>query len=303
MNLVFNLGLTPHYVLVLLVNLAVAFLLLLSLKTLAGWLANVSVTSELAERDNPAFGISLAGVALAVTLMMTGVMSGDGSENLVAEVGLVTLYGVLGIGLMLLTRLVFDRFLLPNISIKSQIKEGNIAAAILEASNVVAAGIVVRAAMVWIDDASLAQCSGVVGVYILSQIIMSLSAKYAIWAHDRRSARRSGNIPRLDRGIEDGNIALAWSFAGYRLATALAITAASGLVPYATDSIFTTGLTWMIASTLMTVFVTLLVVLADKLILPRVDLHDEITGQGNIALGSLQFAIAISAGLIIAALS
>lgn len=297
MNIVINLGLTPHYVLVLLVNLAVAFLLLLSLKTLAGGLANVSVTSELAERDNPAFGISLAGVAVAVTLMMTGVMSGDASENLVAEVGLVTSYGVLGIVLMFLTRLVFDRFLLPSISIKSEIKKGNIAAAILEASNVVAAGIVVRAAMIWIDDANLAQCGGVIGVYLLSQIIMSLSAKYAIWAHDRRSKQR------LDKNIEDGNVALAFSFAGYRLAVALAITAVSGLVPYVTGDFFALALTWLVVSAVMTVLVTILVKIADRLILPRVDLNDEITGQSNLAIGSLQFAINVSVGLIIVALS
>jgi len=102
---------------ILLINLIGALVILLSVRWLFGALANVNGTEELASRDNHAYGISLAGVVIGVAIMMTGVTAGEASNDLVLEIVLVAAFGVLGLGLMMLTRLNWSRSKMDKISI------------------------------------------------------------------------------------------------------------------------------------------------------------------------------------------
>lgn len=291
------LSLSPHYSAILLINLAIAFALLVALKFISGAISGVNALHELSEKDNPAFGISIAGVAVAITIMMTGVMTGEASAQFSTEVMLVTGYGVLGLILMTLTRFIFDRVSMPGFSVKDEILKGNMAAGIVDAGNVIATAIIIRAAMVWIEDTTIYHAAFVVGAYILSQAILSLASLYRLHIFKKR------NDKSLQDSIQGGNIALAWRFTGYRLGIAFAITAASGMVPYTLETpVFTAGL-WVGVSIVMMVLVSVLVVLADLVILRKIDVNEEVDKQRNIAIGAIQCAITISVGLIIAALS
>ena len=150
-----SLNIDSFYAGVLLINLAVAVVILVGVKFMSAIISNVNATHELSEKDNHAFGVSIAGVALAVTIMMTGVMSGDASESFQTEMLLVAGYGVLGIILMSLTRFIFDKVSMPRFSVKAEIEKGNMAAAILDAGNVIATAIIIRAVMMWVESDTL----------------------------------------------------------------------------------------------------------------------------------------------------
>jgi len=60
-----------------LLDLLVAVVMVTCLRKVTGLVANLSTTDELSEKDNFAFGITLAGATLSLALMMTGVLSGE----------------------------------------------------------------------------------------------------------------------------------------------------------------------------------------------------------------------------------
>jgi uncharacterized membrane protein YjfL (UPF0719 family) len=297
MNILSHFNMDTNYVMVLLINLGIAMALLAGLKFLAGLISNVNATQELAEKDNPAFGISLAGVAMAITIMLTGVMSGEASASFASEAMLVAGYGLLGLILMVLTRFVFDRISMPQFSVKDAILKGNIAAGILDAGNVVATAIIIRALLMWVNTESLQGLAVILGGFVISQLILSAASIY------RRKRSLSRHNKSLQDAIEGGNIAVAWRFTGFRIAVALAITAASGFIPYAQESLCEIMLLWTLVSICLLGVISILAVVTDKLILSGIDVQDEVDNQGNLAIGIIQCAITIAVGIIIAVLA
>ena len=55
-----------------LVDFVIAVMLLSGMRYLAGVVGNVSATEELSQKDNKAFGVSLAGGIVAISIMLTG---------------------------------------------------------------------------------------------------------------------------------------------------------------------------------------------------------------------------------------
>jgi len=288
--------LDTYYISVLLINLLIGIALITSIKFISAILCNVSSNDELANKDNPAFGISIAGVALAVTIMITGAISGDASSTLLNETIFVTSYGVLGIVLMIVAKLIFDKISMPAFSMRDEIIKGNIAASILDAGNVVATAIVIRAIMIWVEGDTFSGIVIVVVGFLFSQLILSLLSLYRLKIFELK------NKFSIQTAIQENNIALAWRFIGFRIGIALAITATSGLVPYSQDFIMM-GLYWLIASFALAIIVSVLAGLADKIILKGIDVNDEVNNQGNIAIGIIQCVTSMSVGIIIATLA
>ncbi|MEY8194785.1 MAG: hypothetical protein RPR28_08025, partial [Cycloclasticus sp.] len=99
-----------------LVDFLIAVALLTAIRFLAGLVGNVSASSEISENDNKAFGVSLGGAMIAVSIMLMGVVSGDAGFSLANEAMNVLVFGSLGISLMWLTRIAFDRISFPGLS-------------------------------------------------------------------------------------------------------------------------------------------------------------------------------------------
>ncbi|MGB0920295.1 MAG: DUF350 domain-containing protein [Alphaproteobacteria bacterium] len=297
MTLLYDLGLDPQTLGFLALNLVLGTAVLAVVRALGGPLAGLDFKVEMAERDNPAFGIALAGTVLAVAIMMTAAVSGESADNLLDEALAILTYGLVGLLLMIAARLVFDRVSLPGFSLGQAIGRGNVAAGLMDAGNLVASALVVRAVMTWAGDDGLQALPSVLIGFVLSQLLLSLASYYRLFLYNRAHGTS------LQAAVEGGNAALALRFSGYRIGVAFAITAASAFVPFAFSSIWIVFGLWSVAALGAMVLVSLLAVVTDKLMLPGIDLRHEVDDEGNIAVGAAQAAIMIGIGAMAAAIA
>jgi len=263
-----------------------------ALRALAGAIAGASLNDILARQDNFAVGISLAGAIVAVAVLMMGVVSGDVGGSYVDEFSLMAGYGVLAIFLMWLTRKVFDSIALPDVSIHEQLMGGNVAAGIVDAGNMVATAIIVRAAMTWVDGASVLGLVMVLAAYVVSQGILFLATLYRRKVFD---LRHQGKLV-LSGEIAGANTALAVRFAGYRLGVALAVTATSGLVTYDASMLMTSITVWAGVSVILFIAQSTLSIGLRHILLPGIDVGQEVDIERNVAIGAVEAATYIGIG-------
>jgi uncharacterized membrane protein YjfL (UPF0719 family) len=265
-----------------------------TLRLLAAGIAGVSLKELLAQQDNFAAGITLAGAIIAVAILMMGVVAGDAGSTYVEEITLMGSYGIAAMLFMGLTRKIFDVIGLRQISIHDEIMAGNIAAGVVDAFNLIATAIIIRAAMSWVDGSTFLGLAVVVGIFLISQLILILATLYRNAVFNRRHKDKGKT---LQGEIKQGNIALAIRFSGYRLGIALAMTATSGLVVYDPGLLVFSILAWVLMALIIFVAQTLLSIILRHVLLPKVDIAEEVGEQGNVAIGSIEAAIYIGMGL------
>ncbi|NOX43806.1 MAG: DUF350 domain-containing protein [Gammaproteobacteria bacterium] len=290
-------GIDPSLAAYYAVDFLIIAVILASMRKLAGVVGNVSAQAELAERDNHAFGISIAGAAIAVAVMLMGAVSGEAANNPASEAFIMLAYGGVGLVLMAVTRKVFDHISLPDISIHKEIMRGNIAAALVDAGNMIATAIILRAVMVWVDSNSFIGLLFVLVGFLVSQAIMVAATAYRRHVY----ARHHGNTG-LQKQIEEGNTALALRFAGYRVGIALAVTGASGVVVYGDTQLIASLAAWSVVAVLMFLILTVLAIVIRKAVLPGINVAEEVDNQGNVAIGAIEAAVYIAVGFLIAGL-
>ena len=279
-------------------DLVILFCALLAVRFLYGATTGVRATDELAVKDNFAFGISLAGATAAVGVMLTGVASGPFARSFEGEATAMLAYGVAGLVMMWLTRQIFDRLSLPAFSVNEEIAKGNVAVAVVDAGNLIGTAIMVRAVMIWSEGELLAGLAAVGVGYVASQIILTLATLYRIRVF---AMRNEGG--RLQAAVQSGNLALALRFVGFRIGVALAVTAASGLTPYdpAGNPLLQAAL-WGAVSLGLAVLLTVLTMLAETLVLIKIDVADEVDRQQNVGVGMVEAAAYIAVGLLLTGL-
>ncbi len=280
-----------------LIDLVIALGLLAGLRLFSSLVSEVPLNTLLAEHNNFAAGISLAGTVIGVALMTMGAVSGAAAPSPAMEALLMLSYGVLGLVLMWLTRLAFDHFSLPQIDIKELVGRGNLAAGTVVAGNLIATAIIVRAVMVWVDSSSLLGLVAVLIGYLASQLILFLATHYRVAVFARRHADRA-----LHQEISSDNAALALRFAGHRIGVGLAVTAASGLVLYRADGFFLSLLLWVGLALLLFAVQTLISILGRYVLLSGIDVAEEVGNQQNVAVGAMEAAIYIAVGLVLVGL-
>jgi len=280
-----------------LVDFLIAVALLTAMRFLAGLVSNVSATKEISHNDNKAFGVSLAGAMIAVSIMLMGVVSGDAGYNLANEAMTVILFGVLGITLMWITRIAFDRISFPGLSIHDQIMKDNMAASIIDACNMIATAIIIKGAMIWVDGDMLMAILAVVVSFFASQIIMALATLYRVKVYEKRHAGG-----QLHTAIEDNNIALALRFSAYRIGIAIAVSAAFTAVEYEADAFMFVFMLWFAVALVLFVLLTLIAIVIRHGVLHKVNIAEEVGQQGNIAVGAIEGSIYIVVGLLLAGL-
>lgn len=283
-----------YYNTTLLINLLIVTALFASLRLFSGTIAHINASDELLKKDNPAFGISLAGATFAITIMLSGVMYGDLDSSRTETVVVLTLFGILGIALMALTRIIFGRITLPDISLRDEIVKGNIAVAIADAGNVLATAIIIRAIMIWVPMYTMSGLTAVLGSFAVSQVILTAMTLLRIKIF---SFINKDN--ELQSELKNGNIALALRFSGQKIGTAFAIATAARIITYEEYEIFSILAVWFLASIAVILIWKVLCFTAHRVILFRVNINQEVLQQKNIAVGALQAVIYISLGLLI----
>ena len=276
---------------------AIDFVILMSfmatLRLLAGMIANISLRDLLAKQDNFAAGIALAGAIIAVAILMMGVVAGDAGSTYVEEITLMVSYGLVAMIFMGLTRIIFDRIGLRQLSIHDEILQGNTSAGIIDAFNLIATALIIKAAMTWVDGSTFLGLAVVVGLFFISQIILLLATLYRsiVFKH-----RHKANGKTLQNEIKHNNIALAIRFSGYRLGVALAMTTTSGLVVYDPSLLIYSISAWSFIAIVIFFAQTLLSILLRYILLPKIDIAEEVGEQGNVAIGSIEAAIYVGIG-------
>ncbi len=279
------------------INLVIAVGLLSGLRFVTGVVANVDSAQELATRDNFAFGIAMAAGIIALALMLTGAVSGEVGDTYLKEIVSVLAYGVLGVILIKIGRLVQDKFVLTGIEIQAQIKSGNLAAALVDAANTIATGLVLRAVMLWVESDTLKGLLVVLAAFVITQFLMAIVSKFRVMVYARRHDGES-----LQSVLEAGKVALAIRFLGHVVGVALAITAASGVVAYQTQNLMLALLLWAATALIFSILVSLIASLARRAVLFGVDVVEEVDRQNNIGVAAIEAAISISIGLFFVAL-
>lgn len=285
-----------YYDKILLLNLLIIIALFTGLRLFSGAIAHVNASYELLTKDNPAFGISLSGTIFAVAVMLSGTiysMPGQGVMDSVVSVGL---YGVIGIILMALARLIFDKITLPALSLRDEIVKGNKAVAIADAANVLAAALIIRAAMMWVPVNTLQSVIAVLAAFAISQLILTASTiiRMKIFGFINKEHN-------IQQELKAGNMALALRFAGKKTGTAFAISIAADLIAYEAGDMALILSAWAVVSVIAILALKLIYVIAEKLILFNIDTDREVLLQRNVAIGALQAVIFVSLGMLLAA--
>lgn len=283
----------------LIMDFVIVFVVLLGARAIYGLMAGISVTEEMAGKNNHAVGISVAGATAGVGILLSGVLTGGVADSFAREALAVVAYSVAGIVLMWLTRLIFDNISLPSFSVKDEIRKGNDAVAIVDAGNMIATAIMVRAVMVW-SEGDLKTGLVAVGVgYIASQIILTLTTVYRIQLFKMRN--RDG--ARFQHVVQGGNVAVALRYVGFQVGVALAVTAASGVAIYVVgDNPVIQAVYWGIVSLVLAVVLIVLALIAEKLVLARINVSEEVDQQANIGVALMEVAVYVAIGLLLTSL-
>lgn len=278
-------------------NLLIVVGLFTCLRLFFGIISHVNASDELLRKDNPAFGISLAATTFALTIMLSGAIYGSPENDALHSVISVGAFGIAGIVLLALTRSILGRVVFPAMHIRDQIVNGNKAVAIADAGNIIAAAIIIRAVMVWVDVYSLEGMLALIGGYAASQFILTAMTLVRMKAFQLIDGKTN-----LQDELKNGNIALALRFSGQKVGTAFAIATAAQIVVYEEYDVAQILVAWIAASILALTAWKIICFFAERIILFRVNTHSEIVEQRNIAVGALQAVIYISLGLLLSAL-
>lgn len=285
-----DLSLTLYY----LVDFLIAITILSAMRFLAGTVANVSATHEISQKDNNAFGVSLAGAMVAVSIMLMGVVSGEAGFSLADETQSVFYFGILGILLMWITRIIFDRLSFPKLSIQQQIMQGNMAASIIDACNMIATAIIIKGAMTWVDGGIIVAFIAVAVSFLASQIIMALATLYRVKVYAKRH-----NGDQLHTAIEQDNVALSLRFGAYRVGIAIAVSSAFSVIEYIPEDLAWVFVLWFTVAMILFVILTLVAITIRLGVLFRVNIAEEVGEQRNISVGVIEGSIYIVVGLLI----
>ncbi len=278
-------------------DIVIAIILLGTMRFVSGVSAKVNTTEELSKHDNFAFGISLAGSILALGIVLTGAIEGEAAPSLMMEaIGMLS-YGLFGLLLIKVGRIMHDRFALNKLDKTALINEKNITIGIVDAAGAIATAIVVRAVLLWVDGLDIATFVAIFSGFIVSQFMLVMVTRW----RERAYAKNNQN-DCLQEAFTNGQQALAIRYAGQLISTALAVTAASYFFVYNPETLVINLLGWLLFGLIMTLLVAILTNIAKRIVLWGVNLVEEVDQQHNIGVASIEMATSIAIALILMAL-
>ncbi|MBH0058037.1 DUF350 domain-containing protein [Pseudoalteromonas sp. SWXJZ94C] len=291
-------GITMWSLQALAIDFAIIVLLFVSLKYIKGWVSNLHANDEITERDNFAFGISFAAGLAALAIVLTGVSSGAFAVSLQQEALQMLGYGALAIVLIKLGHFFQDKVALRKVSLHDEIVKGNVTAAIIDFGHVVSVAIVIRSALLWVATDGWHGLPIVIAAFIIGSVVLLLVSQYRVQLFKRTN--KNGDC--LQQAIVDGNLAVGIRYAGFLVGSALAITAATGIAPYAADNINTSLLYWAISAVVSLVTFIILHLVTIKVILSGCDISDEVNRQKNVGVATISAAVSFAVGITMATL-
>lgn len=279
---------------IIVIDLAIATAAICSFRLLFGLLAGVNTTVELAEKDNYAFGISFAGGAGGLALVLSAAVSGDGAVDLVVEALNVATYAIAGIVLLKIGSLVNDRVIFHKLSLKDAVAQHNTGAGVIQAANFLALAIIISSSINWVESENWEGLLPVLLIFVVAQFVLLMVTRLRAQIFSRRHDGSS-----FQKAIEAGNTALAIRYAGHILGTALAVSAGGGMVEYLHNEPLLSAAGWAAIAVVLTLVLSLLSLVARTAILAKIDVVEEVDNQQNVGVAFVEAVIFVAVGLLL----
>lgn len=285
------------YISALAINLVIVIGVLFCYRHIQAKIAGVSSTNELAQKDNYAFGVSVAGGLLALCFMLASAVAGEIAGSLAEEAINVLSYAVVGIILLKLGMMINDNIIMRGFSVTEQLRNNNMAVGVVNGSNLVAQGIITSAAITWVEIESWQGLGFVAMIWLVSQVVISLVTFIRMSVYKRRHSDSSWQA-----AIEGNNVALSIRFAGQVIAAAITVTAASHMIAFLPLLWLTSMLSLLAYSLALVIIVWALYRIILPTVLFGVNVVEEVDEQGNIGVGFIEASLFVSISLILLSL-
>jgi len=290
-------GVNQELLIYLAIDITIAIMLLGAMRFLLGLTSQVNSTEELAQKDNFAFGVSVAGSILALGIVLTGAITGENAPSYAMEIIGMLAYGAYGLILIKVGRIIQDKVALQHLNKTALIKDKNLSIGIIDAAGAIATAIIIRAVLLWVDGLDISTFIAITSGFIVAQAVLVLVTRIR-----ERKYAKNNQQDCLQEALSDGNLAIAIRYSGQVISTALAVTAASHFLIYSPETLVENLLGWLVFGLIMTLLVALLTSIAKRIVLWGINLVEEVDQQHNIGVASIEMATSISIALILTAL-
>lgn len=295
-QLLTTLGQSGDIAIYLLIDMAVAIALLGGIRFTMGFIGKVDTKDELSQKDNFAYGISMAGGVAAMGIALSGAITGELAGSYSVELLGMFAYGIMGLILIKAGRYIHDKFALPAFDKHELILNRNLSVGLVDAASVIATAIVVRAALIWVEGLDVNTFIAIISAWIVSQIMLVLITRIFEWKFSLHNASSFQNT------LETGHVALAIRYAGYLISTAMSVTAASYFIIYDIQSLWLGISQWAVMSLILMACLTILTAIAKLIVLWGINRRQEVEEQDNIGIATIELAISFSIALLLMAL-
>ncbi|GAB2689071.1 DUF350 domain-containing protein [Aliiglaciecola aliphaticivorans] len=279
------------------IDICIAICLLYALRLMSGKMASVSTTEELGSQDNIAFGISVAGRMLALCLVLSAAAASSDTNGFEEAAMSMLLYGLVGILLIKVGRILNDKIILNRINKEAMIKDRNTSVAIVDAASSVSTALIVSNVMLWVIGTDLNALFAVISGFIVTQAILLLRTRI----YERRFLALSQSNT-FQQTIAKGQLAVAVQHSGNLLATAIVVSASSSLLIYTPQGYVSNLTGWLIVGMGLTLMLLVLVIVAKKIILAGLNLAQEVEQQHNVGVASIEMVLSVGLALIVSGL-
>ncbi|WP_051201938.1 DUF350 domain-containing protein [Ferrimonas senticii] len=277
-----------------LVDLLLVVLLFLAARYSHGWFSGVDSTKELAERDNVAFGISVAGGIIALAITISGVFLQPASADLLWHSARLLALGLGSLLLIRLGRICFDKWGMDRFDKRELILEGNVPVAIVDAAVACAIAFMLKGAMQWFGRLYWGTIPMLVVNFIGAMALLILISRFL----ERRYAKfnQGGS---LQQALVHGHMPVAIRHSGYLLACGLIMLASGQSEQLQADTpVFNMAL-WFAISFGKLLLLMLLSTLLRRVVLAQVKVSDEIERQNNGGVAALEAALIFAAAYLL----
>lgn len=290
-------GVNQELLIFLTIDITIAIILLGAMRYLLGLSSQVNSTEELAQKDNFAFGVSVAGSILALGIVLTGAITGENAPSYMMEIVGMLSYGVYGLILIKVGRVIQDKVALQHLDKTALIKEQNLTIGIIDAAGAIATAIIIRAVLLWVDGLNIATFIAITSGFVVAQAVLVIVTRIR-----ESNYAKNNQEDCLQEALSNGQLALAIRYSGQVISTALAVTAASHFLVYSPETLVMNLIGWLVFGIIMTILVALLTSLAKRIVLWGINLVEEVDQQHNIGVASIEMATSIAIAMILSAL-
>jgi hypothetical protein len=276
------------------IDVGIALILLFVVRWMSGRVTKISVSNELGERDNFAFGISVAGRMLSLCIVLGSVVGrhiGEGYQG--AAIGML-LFGVISIALVKLGRIAHDKIVLNKLDKEQMIADKNVSVALVDAASAIASAIMLRSMLLWVEGTDVNAIVAITTGFIVVLLVLLLMTRL----YELRFATNNQN-DSFQKILCKGHIALAIEHSGNLIGTAIIVSAASVLLTYDPQTYVSNVTGWLIVGFALSMSLLMMVTVAKRLVLSGLDWKQEVDQQHNVGVASIQLVLSVGIAFIV----